>query len=150
MVIENNMLERVGAVILLRQNDGACLLQLRDNNPSLRNPGIWVPPGGHAEPLELMIDCARREFEEETNYKCLQLNLIAEFIDRINGWPPYHLSVYWAAYDNLQSLSCNEGQAMEFITRDNAQSIGVPEYLIHIWDLSLQDAVIKEGLVLNV
>ena len=142
--------ERVGAVILMRQNDGACLLQLRDNNPSIRNPGIWVPPGGHAEPLELMVDCARREFEEETGYKCSHLNLIAEFIDQVSGWPPYYLSVYWALYDNFQSISCNEGQAMEFIARDNATSIGVPEYLIDIWDLSLQDAVKKEGFILNV
>lgn len=149
-MFENSNLERIGAIILLRQNDGACLLQLRDNNINIRNPGIWVPPGGHAEPLELMINCAKREFEEETNYKCNRLNLIAEFIDHVNGWPPYHLSVYWTIYDNLQKISCNEGQAMEFIARDNAKGIGVPEYLIHIWDLSLQDAVKKEGFIINV
>ena len=124
IVLENSILERVGAVILLRQNNGACLLQLRDNKPNLRNPGIWVPPGGRVEPLE-------------------HLNLIAEFIDHVNGCPPYHLSVYWALYDHLQPISCNEGQAMEFIARDNATGIGVPEYLIHIWDLSLQDAIKK-------
>ena len=143
IVLENSILERVGAVILLRQNNGACLLQLRDNKPNLRNPGIWVPPGGRVEPLELMIVCAIREFEEETSYKCRHLNLIAEFIDHVNGCPPYHLSVYWALYDHLQPISCNEGQAMEFIARDNATGIGVPEYLIHIWDLSLQDAIKK-------
>jgi 8-oxo-dGTP pyrophosphatase MutT (NUDIX family) len=144
-VLENSFLDRVGAVILLRQYDGACLLQLRDNNPKLRNPNIWVPPGGHAEAFETMIDCARREFEEETGYKCHQLNLIAEFIDHVYGSPPYQLSVYWDVYDNYQPIFCNEGQAMEFISRDNAVSIGVPEYLIHIWDLSLQDAAKKKG-----
>ena len=142
---KNSILERVGAVMLLRQSDYACLLQLRDNKPNLRNPGIWVPPGGHAEPLELMVDCARREFQEETGYKCRHLNLIVEFIDQVSGWPPYHLSVYWALYDNFQPISCNEGQALEFITRDNATSIGVPKYLIDIWDLSLQDASNKKG-----
>lgn len=142
-MLSNSTLERVGAVLLLRTNDDACLLQLRDNNPNLRNPGVWVPPGGHAEPSELMIDCARREFEEETSYKCSQLNLIAEFIDQINEWPPYHLSIYWAIYDNIQPICCNEGQAMEFIMRDNASKIGVPEYLINFWDLSLQHAAKK-------
>jgi ADP-ribose pyrophosphatase YjhB (NUDIX family) len=144
-MFKNSILERVGAVMLLRQSDYACLLQLRDNKPNLRNPGIWAPPGGHAEPLELMIDCASREFEEETSYKCRHLNLIAEFIDHVSGWPPYYLSIYWAVYDNLQPISCNEGQAMEFIVRDNAASIGVPQYLIDIWDLSLQDASNKKG-----
>ena len=142
--------ERVGAVILLRANDGACLLQLRDKKPQLRNPGIWVPPGGHAEPFEPLVDCARREFEEETGYICRHLNLIAEFIDCVNDWPPYILSVYWAIYDNIQKISCNEGQAMEFIPRNHATDIRVPEYLIHIWDLSLQAAAKKEWLVLNV
>lgn len=145
MVFENGVLERVGAVILLRQNDGACLLQLRDNKPSLRNPGIWVPPGGHAKPSEPIIDCARREFEEETGYKCQNLNLIAQFVDRVSGWPPYHLSVYWTLYDNLQLISCNEGQSMQFIARDKAKGIGMPEYLIDIWDLSLKDAAKKKG-----
>lgn len=137
---KNNSLDRVGAVILLRQNDGACLLQLRDNKPNIRNPGIWAPPGGHAEPLEPMIVCAKREFEEETGYKCHHLKLIAQFIDHVVGWPPYHLSLYWDIYDNLQPIFCNEGQAIKFIERDNALGVGVPEYLIKLWDLSLQDA----------
>ena len=38
----------VGALFLLR-DDGALLLQLRDEKPNLRHAGMWVPPGGHIE-----------------------------------------------------------------------------------------------------
>jgi len=129
---------RVGAVILIRRKDGECLLQLRDNKPGLRNPNIWVPPGGHAEPSESMIECARREFYEETGYWCAHLNLLSEFMDKMSGWPPYHLSVYWAIYDELQLISCHEGQALEFVARKNAELLKVPPYLVELWDLALE------------
>jgi hypothetical protein len=37
--------ELVCGVVLLRA-DGAALLQLRDDKPEIRDPGIWVFPGG--------------------------------------------------------------------------------------------------------
>ena len=47
----------MGAVILIRK-DGAALMQLRDLKKGLRNSGMWVPPGGHAEPNEDIKTCA--------------------------------------------------------------------------------------------
>ena len=69
---------RIGGVVLLR-NDGAVLLQLRDNKPTITAAGLWVFPGGHCEDGEACRDCARREFREETGYDCPDLKPLTEF-----------------------------------------------------------------------
>lgn len=138
------MKERVGAVILLRE-DGAALLQLRDNKEGLRNAGMWVPPGGHAEPGEAIEMCAHREFLEETDYNCSNLQLLTDFEDSIDGWPTYQLTVFWGYYDGVQKTQCNEGQELKFISRDDASSYNIPMYLINIWDMAINAA--KNGAI---
>lgn len=139
------MTERVGAVILLR-GDGAALLQLRDDKEGLRNAGMWVPPGGHAEPGETIETCARREFLEETEYYCSNLQWLTDLEDSIEGWPPYQITVFWAYYDGIQKTRCNEGQSLEFIKRKDASSYDIPLYLINIWDMAL-NAAKKKGVI---
>lgn len=124
---------RVGAVVLLR-DDGAALLQLRDAKPSLRNAGLWVPPGGHAEPGEAIEACARREFYEETDYRCGQLHWLCTFEDRVEGFPPYALTVFWSRYDGQQRVACREGQALEFVRREEAGGRAMPPYLKQLWN----------------
>lgn len=133
------MKERVGAVILLRE-DGAVLLQLRDNKEGLRNAGMWVPPGGHAEPGEPIDVCAKREFLEETDYNCANLRWLIDFEDSVGGWPSYRLTVFWDYYDGIQKTCCREGQALEFIQRKDATQYNIPVYLLNIWDMVLQAA----------
>jgi len=140
------MSERVGAVILLR-HDGAALLQLRDSKVGLRHAGMWVPPGGHAEPNETIEICARRELLEETDYDSSDLQWLTEFEDHVEGWPPYQLTVFWAFYDGIQPVRCREGQALEFIRREEADTYDIPTYLIHIWDMALSAA--KENKLQN-
>jgi len=130
------MTDRIGAVILLRE-DGAALLQLRDDKEGLRNAGMWVPPGGHAEPGETIEMCARREFLEETDYNCLDLQWLTEFEDHVEGWSPYQLTVFWTYYDGIQPIRCHEGQALRFVERYLARSYRIPSYLIEIWDLAI-------------
>src|SRR5262245_35654717 len=89
----------VAAVVLLR-DDGAALMQHRDDKPGLRHAGMWVPPGGHCEPGESARVCARREFLEETGYRCGGLHWLTTLVDRQGeGWPDYQLVGYWAEYD---------------------------------------------------
>lgn len=130
--ISENM-PRVGAVMLLR-DDGAALLQLRDAKPGLRNAGLWVPPGGHAEPGEAIEACARREFHEETDYRCGQLQWLCTFEDRVEGFPPYTLTVFWSRYDGRQRVVCREGQALEFVRREEAEGRAMPQYLRQLWN----------------
>ena len=137
------MSEWVGAVILLR-HDGAALFQLRDRKAGLRHAGMWVPPGGHAEPNESVEICAKRELLEETDYDCGDLRWLTELDDHVEGWPRYRLTVFWAIYDGVQSICCREGQALKFIRREEADAYDIPPYLIHIWDIALEAAKGKE------
>lgn len=130
------MLDRIGAVIVLRM-DGAALLQHRDDIPGLRNAGMWVPPGGHAEPGETMMACARRELREETDYDALELRFLLAFDDVVKGWPAYQLTIFWCWYDGIQAVTCHEGQALAFIERSLAGNYPIPAYLLDAWDAAL-------------
>ena len=130
------MIERVGAVFVL-SSDGSALLQHRDEKRGLRNAGMWVPPGGHAEVGESIIDCARRELLEETEYDAGDLRFLMSFDDTVEGWPSYQLSFYWCWYDGIQVFSCREGQALEFIKRASAKNYPIPPYIINAWDATL-------------
>jgi len=128
--------DRVAAVLLLRR-DGAALLQHRDDKPGLRNAGMWVPPGGHAEPGESMIDCARRELREEAEYDATDLRFLLSFDDTVEGWPTYHLTFFWCWYDGIQRVACHEGQALGFVERSTVINYQIPAYLINVWDAAL-------------
>ena len=130
------MIDRVGAVIVLRE-DGAALLQHRDDKAGLRNAGMWVPPGGHAEIDESMVDCARRELREETDYDATDLRFLLSFDDIVEGWPEYQLTIFWCWYDGIQPVACHEGQALAFIERSNAGNCAIPTYLLNAWDAAL-------------
>lgn len=129
---------RVSAVLLLRR-DGAALLQHRDDKPGLNHAGLWVPPGGHCENDEAAEECARREFLEETEYRCGALRPLAAFHDTVND-STLHLTVFWDVYDERQAYVCGEGQALEFVGRARAAELGTPDYLLALWDAALQAA----------
>lgn len=128
----------MAAVVLLR-SDGAALLQLRDEKAGLKHSGMWVPPGGHSEPGELMEACARREFAEETEYRLGPLHHLLDFADDEDpGTEPSQVTVFWSVYDGLQSFVCREGQALEFIPRTDAARYPIPAYLVDVWDRALE------------
>ncbi len=135
----------VAAIYLLRE-DGAALLQHRDDKAEISHPNMWVPPGGHCEDGEGIEACARREFFEETDYRLGELRQIAQFVDdHAEGFPPLRLTVFWGAYDGVQSVVCREGQALEFVPRGRAEALGMPQYLIDLWDVALRDAAAAAG-----
>ena len=126
----------VAAVIVLRR-DGAALLQLRDDRPDIRHPGVWVPPGGHSESGESMICCAKRELLEETGYECSDERFLVSFEDHVDGWPAYTLTIFWCVYDGIQTVTCREGQALAFVERSKAENFPIPPYVINAWDAAL-------------
>jgi len=131
---DENKLDTVCAVVLLDSNEKA-LLQLRDEKPGLNASGLWVFPGGHLEIGEDIWTCAKREFFEETNYFCTNLNWLMQIEDAFLIQTPLNLHIFWDRYDGCSSYKCQEGQALEFISREQALNIAMPEYLIAIWDL---------------
>jgi len=127
----------VAAVFVLR-DDGAALLQHRDDKPGLRNVGKWVPPGGHLDSGESREECARRELREETAYDAHVLHWLSSFLDTHDAdWPPYELTIFWTRYDGVQPVRCLEGQALEFIRREDAARYDIPAYLVREWDAAI-------------
>ena len=131
-------MDRVAAVILLRRGDGAALLQHRDDKPGLRHAAMWVPPGGHCETGETEEDCARREFLEETEYRLGELGFVTRTEDRAPGFATHALAIYWAWYDGAQRIVCHEGQALEFVNREEAGGLAIPPVLLAAWDSALR------------
>lgn len=125
---------RIAGVLLL---DGdAALLQHRDDKPGLNHAGRWVPPGGHAEPGEDIEVCARREFEEETDYVCDELHHLTQFEDHV-GDRVIDLTMFWARYDGRQRIVCREGQALQFVLRADIAGHDIPAYILDIWDAGI-------------
>jgi 8-oxo-dGTP pyrophosphatase MutT (NUDIX family) len=56
---------KVGVHVLLVTNEGKIILQQRDNNPDIVNPGLVSMFGGSARKSESMEECLRRELMEE-------------------------------------------------------------------------------------
>jgi phosphoglycolate phosphatase len=129
---------RIAGVLLL-DDDGAALFQHRDDKPGLNHAGRWVPPGGHADPGEEIAACARREFLEETDYVCGELQFLTRFDDHVGG-NVIDLTMFWARYDGRQPLVCREGQALEFVSRADFVGRDIPPYLVDVWDAAIAAA----------
>jgi len=127
----------VCGIVLLR-NDGAVLLQLRDDIPTIQDPGLWVVPGGHLNPGETPAEGAIREFEEETCYRCSRVRPLADFQASELGYEgDFRMIFFWDIYDGRQPIECREGQAVEFVPRNRAESLRRRSYLTHVWDLAV-------------
>ena len=109
-------------VILLNQH-GDILMQLRDDKPTIADPGCWAVPGGGQDEGESYETAARREILEETDYTLSDLQLVYERdLDRGNGVLE-HQVYFLADYDGKQPLECREGQRLEFIPRDRLDAL---------------------------
>lgn len=127
----NQTQREVVGVVLLR-DDGAALLQHRDDIPTISDPGLWVFPGGHLEQGETPYDGAAREFEEETCYRCAEMRPLTRFPVE-DG----ELFFFWENYDGRQRIECREGQALQFVPRESAEKLPRCDYLTLVWDLAL-------------
>ncbi len=138
-------METVVVVILLRE-DGAALLQLRDEKPGLRHAGMWGLPGGHSEPGESVEETARREFKEETGYTCEMIHRLASFEDGDDTrCPPYRLVMFWSRYDGTQPLECREGQRLRFVPRAEAPAERMPPHILPVWDMAIAESRKRDG-----
>jgi 8-oxo-dGTP pyrophosphatase MutT (NUDIX family) len=127
---EKSVRQVVGVVLL--RDDGAALLQHRDNISTISDPGLWVFPGGHLEGSETSHDGAAREMEEETGYRCHDLRPLTRFAVE-DG----ELSFFWENYDGRQQVACREGQGLGFVDRQKVESLPKRSYLTGVFDLAL-------------
>ena len=117
---------------MLLRDDGAALLQHRDDIPTISDPGLWVFPGGHVEQGETLCEGAAREMEEETCYRCDNLRPLIR-LEIEEGT----LSFFWENYDGRQRVACREGQGLEFVDRRKVDSLPKQSYLTDVFDLAL-------------
>lgn len=60
--------QQVHVAIAILYRDGKFLMQLRDDIPTIINPGCWAFFGGHIDPGETPADAMKRELLEEIGY----------------------------------------------------------------------------------
>jgi 8-oxo-dGTP pyrophosphatase MutT (NUDIX family) len=131
-IASEKLLRQIVSGVVLLRDDGAALLQHRDEIETITDPGLWVFPGGHLEPDEAPDAGAAREFEEETCYRCAQLCLLTKF-----SVPEGELFFFWDSYDERQPVECREGQALQFVARGDVEKLPRQNYLTRVWDLAL-------------
>ena len=138
-------MEVVAAIFVLRE-DGAALLQHRDNKLNIRHPMMWGPPGGHVEENETELTCAKRELFEETDYFEENLSFLRYVIDDTRQYPSYKVALFWCCYDNAQIPRCKEGQNLRFVSRLEAKNLYIKKFILDAWDEVLIKADISVKL----
>lgn len=110
------------ACVLLLRDDGALLMQHRDDSPTISFPGCWSIPGGAIEPDETALDAAARELVEETGYFAAPaaLRLFYVQIIREPDGSAHEHNLYLLSYDGVQPVRCFEGQEMRWMQRAEA------------------------------
>ena len=113
------------SVVFLFNLKNQVLLQLRDNDINIKHPNTWGPLGGHCNNNERTIDCAKREFYEESGYKCNDINFYEDYLIPYKNNTYHKVWVYWGIFDGKQEINCYEGQKIEFISLSKLNKINI-------------------------
>ena len=88
------IVEHPGAVVILAQNNQKQLIMVKQFRKAVEDVLLELP-AGMLEPSESMIDCARRELEEETGYQAKNWEKIFDFYST-PGFCNEKLTLYFA------------------------------------------------------
>ena len=131
------------ATVFVLRDDGAALLQHRDELPGLSRAGMWCRPAATAIPARR----SRRAHGESSSRRRPtapgELRRLATVDDEEQG---QLLTVFWTRYDGRESPVCGEGQALEFVPRSAASGLPVPMLVVELWDDVLAAAGIEPAV----
>jgi len=102
------------AGILIENNDGKMLFQLRDNNPKIKNRNCWSLFGGGINKNETPTEAAIRELKEELgiDIKKEQLYLWTVF----HGFKKKNFLFKLKLNKNIKDMKLKEGSSMGYFT----------------------------------
>ncbi|XP_036931636.1 nucleoside diphosphate-linked moiety X motif 17 [Acanthopagrus latus] len=103
----------VGVAIILQTANQRVLLTRRAKELRIF-PNVWVPPGGHVEPDETLLDAGLRELQEETGLKLEQEEVSPKILGLWESvYPPmlsrglpqrHHIVIYMLLLSSLSHL----------------------------------------------
>lgn len=121
-------IQRIAGIVLYNPKNDSILFQLRDNNPNINEPNLWVLPGGGINENESLGQGLKREIKEETNYRLLNPLNFFSFSFKFKG-EPKEMFFFYEDYVENGGIECNEGQEMRFKNRKEYQKLEKPWYL---------------------
>lgn len=118
----------MSVMALLANSDGAVLLNLRDDAPSVLHPGHWAIIGGGVEEGEDLFEALRREVREEIGYG---LEGAQEFCRIIDWEGRRHLVVVYVSTIDapIGELSLGEGREIRFFPPEQLESLLVTPFV---------------------
>lgn len=111
--------------VVVRRDDGAVLMQLRDGLPWIAHPSVWSLPGGRIEPGEEPGAAARRELREEIGFDADCLTPIGVDFDDDGTGDRIYLFATEIGRSAAQQLIVDEGQAIAW--RSPRDWLAVPD-----------------------
>jgi 8-oxo-dGTP diphosphatase len=115
-----------GVAVILINDEGEVLLQLRDDNPLIPFPNFWTLPGGVVDPNETPDNAARRELFEETGLQ-LQLSHWKVYKKKQHNFKPtIEQHVYTGrTQQDVSEMIIGEGQALQFFSQEGLRELSI-------------------------
>jgi len=111
--------------IILTNDRGEVLLQLRDNNPNISFANSWTLPGGVVDPGEVHEQAARRELAEETGLQ-LSLSYWKVYKRKSKNYPTIEQHVYVGkTLQETGEMILGEGQALQFFRQEELPTLSI-------------------------
>ena len=121
-------------IIYYHPHRGVLLIK-RKNDP---DAGKWATPGGHVEMNERLLECARREFEEEAGFRPQGVFELIGVFDKVNRDPRsrYITFVYIVKWQHgdAEPVAGDDAAAVKFFHIDDIKKT---DLALDHWELLL-------------